>query len=65
MGLGKHELRYSSMTVFDISESLATDYLDLYLIHNPPQGTKARLEMWEALIDAKKSGKVRSIGVSN
>lgn len=46
------------------SASLA-DYLDLYLIHKAPVGTAARLDTWKALIDAKKSGKVRSIGVSN
>ena len=41
------------------------DYLDMYLIHSPPKGTQPRLEMWRALIDAKKAGKVRTIGVSN
>ena len=41
------------------------DYYDLYLIHwpNPKQGKF--VEAWQALIDAKKWGLVRSIGVSN
>ena len=46
-------------------ERLGTDYMDLYLIHwaMPQQGTY--LDSWRALIELKKQGKVRSIGVSN
>ena len=46
-------------------ERLGTDYVDFYLIHwaKPQQGTY--LESWRALIELKKQGKVRSIGVSN
>ena len=46
-------------------ERLGTDYVDLYLVHwaMPQQGTY--LESWRALIELKKQGKVRSIGVSN
>nr|WP_313014785.1 aldo/keto reductase [Brucella intermedia] len=41
------------------------DYYDLYLIHwpNPAQGLY--VEAWRALIEARKRGLVRSIGVSN
>ncbi|ATG50464.1 oxidoreductase [Brachybacterium vulturis] len=44
---------------------LATDYVDLYLIHwaSPQRGTY--LESWKALIELQKEGKTRSIGVSN
>ncbi|CAI7608094.1 unnamed protein product [Penicillium pancosmium] len=35
------------------------------LIHAPYGGKTARLGSWEALVEAQKAGKVRSIGVSN
>ena len=42
-----------------------SDYFDLYLIHSPLPGKERRLETWRALIEAKKTGKVKTIGVSN
>ncbi|KAI0714274.1 Aldo/keto reductase [Cerioporus squamosus] len=39
-------------------------YIDLYLIHSPIGGPQSRAENWKALIEAKKEGLVRSIGVS-
>lgn len=62
--------RYQSydQAVITIEESLYRanlDYYDLYLIHwpNPKQGLY--VEAWQALIDAKKKGLIRSIGVCN
>ncbi|THG98282.1 hypothetical protein EW026_g3883 [Hermanssonia centrifuga] len=46
-------------------KAMGFDYLDLYLIHSPPTGTQVRLETYRALLDAKKQGKIRSVGVSN
>lgn len=43
--------------------NLKTDYVDLYLIHWPPQG-KIR-EGWEFLEELYYSGRVRAIGISN
>ncbi|WP_299094275.1 aldo/keto reductase [uncultured Metabacillus sp.] len=56
------------LAVTTIQESLYRanlDYYDLYLIHwpNPKQGKY--VEAWQALIDAKKQGLIRSIGVCN
>ena len=48
------------------NESLAKlklGYIDLYLIHWPEPGR--RLDSWRALVELRKQGKCRSIGVSN
>ena len=62
--------RYQSYekAVITIEESLYRanlDYYDLYLIHwpNPKQGLY--VEAWQAMIDAKEKGLIRSIGVCN
>ena len=43
-------------------KNLGLDYMDLYLIHQPYGDV---LSAWHALEDAKKTGKIKSIGVSN
>lgn len=40
-------------------------YIDLYLVHSPYGGRKARLGTWDALVAAQKRGLIRSLGVSN
>lgn len=39
-------------------------YIDLYLIHGPIGGPQARKESWQAVCDAHKEGKLKSIGIS-
>lgn len=46
-------------------ERLNIDYVDLLLIHWPAPGREKYVETWRAMIDAQRSGKARSIGVSN
>ena len=47
----------------DISlRKLGVDYIDLYLIHQPYGDVPGA---WKAMEEAKKAGKIRSIGVSN
>ncbi|MBD8841775.1 aldo/keto reductase [Paenibacillus sp. FSL K6-4396] len=41
------------------------DYYDLYLVHWPNPKKDMYVEAWQALIEAKKRGYIRSIGVSN
>lgn len=56
----------SALQALDASLArLGTDYVDLYLIHWPCPGRGRFVESWQALIEARAQGKVRSIGVSN
>lgn len=41
------------------------DYIDLFLLHSPYGGKKARLESWRAVEDAIYEGEVKIGGVSN
>ncbi|MCU9847492.1 aldo/keto reductase [Defluviimonas sp. WL0024] len=43
---------------------LGLDHVDLYLIHVPFGGSE-RIGQWRALLELKRTGKARSIGVSN
>lgn len=51
-----------------IQESLfraGLDYYDFYLIHWPNPKVDLYVEAWQAMIEARKQGLIRSIGVSN
>lgn len=61
-------------SVQDSLKALNTSYLDLYLIHWPgagrilessPDNPKLRIDTWTTLVELKKEGLLRSIGVSN
>ncbi|GAA3026623.1 aldo/keto reductase [Tetragenococcus solitarius] len=63
---GRHHKYHDAIAA--IQESLYRadlDYYDLYLIHWPNPMRDEYVEAWQALIDAKRFGLVRSIGVSN
>ena len=40
-------------------------YIDLFLLHSPYGGKRARLESWRAVEDAIDAGEIKSGGVSN
>jgi diketogulonate reductase-like aldo/keto reductase len=49
-------------------EHLGTDYVDSYVLHGPSSGfgwSNADGEVWEAMCNERKAGRVRYLGVSN
>ncbi|WP_010632175.1 aldo/keto reductase [Sporolactobacillus vineae] len=63
---GRHHTYKEALAT--IQESLfraGLDYYDLYLIHWPNPSKDLYVEAWQALIDAKRWGLIRSIGVCN
>jgi aryl-alcohol dehydrogenase-like predicted oxidoreductase len=55
-------------TLRDLKASLrraGLEYFDLYLLHAPSGGAALRKELWRAMVDAKRAGLAKSIGVSN
>lgn len=63
--LVRMDIRPQGLPGCDIHHIYHSDYFDLMLIHDPFGGKEKRLETYHALLDAKKAGKTRTIGVSN
>lgn len=55
-----------TMTAFDESmEKLGLDYIDMYLIHWPAPKIGLYVKSWEAMIQLRDEGRIKSLGVSN
>lgn len=52
-------------TIDSSLKNFETEYLDLYLIHHPIENDEYFKNTWEVLEEYYKSGKLKSIGVSN
>ncbi|MEE2659045.1 MAG: aldo/keto reductase [Candidatus Latescibacterota bacterium] len=59
-----HEPRYLQWCCEMSLRRLETDYVDVFLLHDPPMQTLRRPSVWNALRKLKKEDKVRAIGVS-
>ena len=46
-------------------QKLGLDFVDLYLVHAPPENQSCRKDVWRAMEEILESGKARAIGVSN
>ncbi len=57
--------RYLQEVICSLITRDATEYIDFILIHSAMSDKERRLATWRALIEAKKQGKVKAIGVSN
>lgn len=58
--------RDNALKAIDASLSkLGLDYVDLYLVHWPSPHRGLYLETWKTMVEIKKQGKAKSIGVSN
>ena len=62
---GFHD-RADALAAFDRTlEALGFDYLDLFLIHWPLPAVGDYVETWKAMEEMQRSGRVKTIGVSN
>ena len=62
---GFHD-RADALAAFDRTlDALGFDYLDLFLIHWPLPAVGNFVETWKAMEEMQRSGRVRTIGVSN
>lgn len=60
-----HAYEEAVRTVHESLYRLGLDHLDLYLIHWPNPRVGRYVEAWQALVDLRAEGVLRSIGVSN
>ena len=61
----EHGFQKAKNALEESLSKLATEYVDLFLIHWPKPQEDRYVETWRALVELRSEGKVREIGVSN
>ncbi|MBZ9859788.1 aldo/keto reductase [Mesorhizobium sp. CA12] len=62
---GAHQ-RDAALRAFDETmQKLGIDQIDLFLIHWPVPSQNKYIEAWKTLIELRKAGRIKSVGVSN
>ena len=64
LGTGEHSTLFWPLILKLIGPPFS-DYIDYMLIHSPLSDKTKRIDTWKGLIDAKKQGKLKVIGVAN
>ncbi|TPM34234.1 aldo/keto reductase [Mesorhizobium sp. B2-3-4] len=62
---GAHQSDAALRAFDDTMEKLGIEQLDLFLIHWPVPSQDKYVEAWKTLIELRKAGRIKSIGVSN
>ena len=62
---GEHGYYKTRAAVMSSLSNFGFTYIDCMLMNSAMSNKAQRLESWRALMEAKKEGKVRAIGVSN
>jgi 2,5-diketo-D-gluconate reductase A len=62
---GGHQRDLALRSFDDTMRKLGLEQLDLFLIHWPVPSQNKYVEAWKTLIELKKAGRIKSIGVSN
>jgi diketogulonate reductase-like aldo/keto reductase len=52
-------------TISQSLRALGTDHVDLWLVHWPPRGRAASLQLWQEFLAIRDEGLCRAVGVSN
>lgn len=65
MGFGSFFIILHATSPLNARAIRNTDYIDLFLIHDPFSGKERRLVTYKALLEKQVEGKIRSVGVSN
>ncbi|WP_245520288.1 aldo/keto reductase, partial [Mesorhizobium sp. M00.F.Ca.ET.217.01.1.1] len=62
---GAHQRDAALRAFDDTMQKLGIDQIDLFLIHWPVPSQGKYVEAWKTLVELRKAGRIKSVGVSN